>query len=184
MAETVEYIVRIVGLGGDDEEKKEKEKPSALASGLEGLQKAMHPVKTVLSHKKDEGAAAYFGKETAKGAINMLETITVTTVDRYFRLSEDYKSQNYLNNVMGNINRAKQLGSSALTGAIGGAQVGGVWGAIGGTLLGVVSTGIQQSLEYKNQLIEYKSALNTTRIDTAFRAERAGLYDGGKGTEN
>lgn len=184
MAETIEYVVKIVGLGGDDEDDKEKNKPNALASGLEGLKRAMHPVQTALSHKNNEGPVAYFGRETAKSAISLLETVTVTTVNRYFRLSEDYKSQNYLNNVMGNINRAKSVLNSTLTGAIGGAKVGGVPGAIGGVILGAATSAITQGLEYRNQTIEFKTALNATRIETAFRAERAGLYDGGKGTEN
>ena len=184
MAETVEYIVRIVGLGGDDEEKKEKEKPSALASGLEGLQKALHPIQNALKHNKDEKAGAYFGKEVAKNVIGTMEVVATTSINRYFRLSEDYKGQNYLNNIMGNINRAKQFASGTIAGAAAGAKVGGGIGAIAGAALGGTTTFVKQAIQFQNTVMEFKNSLNATRIETAFRAERAGLYDGGKGTEN
>ena len=183
MAETVEYVVRIVGLGGGEGDKEDK-KPSALTSGLEGLQKAMHPIQSFLKHDKDEGPGAYFGREMAKNFINTMEIVTTTTVNRYFQLSEDYKGQNYLNNVMGNISRIKQFGTSTIAGAIGGAKVGGAAGLVLGATIGGTTTFIKHAVEYQNNIKQFKMSLNATRIETAFRAERAGLYDGGKGTEN
>ena len=183
MAETVEYVVRIVGLGGDSEEE-EKTKKSGLVTGLEGLQKAMHPIQNALKHSKDESSGVFFGKEIAKSVISTIETTTTTSLNNYFRLSENYNCQNYLTNVMANINRAKGFGSSILTMSLAGAKVGGGYGALAGAIIGGTTTLINQSLQYQNTVIEYKTSLNATRIETSFRAERAGLYDGGKGTEN
>ena len=182
MAEIMgEYVVRVVGLGSEEEEKKPQK--NGLTSGLEGLKKAMNPIENFLKHKKGEGPKTYFGKEIAKNAISTLETVTNLTVNRYFRLSEDYKGQNYLNNVMRNINIVKNSTSSALTGAIAGSAFG-PGGAIVGGLVSGGSSIANQIIQYQNTIIEYKTALNATRVETAFRAERAGLYDGGKGTEN
>lgn len=187
MADTVEYVVRIVGLGGggdDTNESKQGEKNNGIPSGLDGLQAAMHPIQSILSHKKDESPNVYFGKEIAKNTISTLENVTTTSINRYFRMSEDYVAQNNLNNVMGNINRAKQLAGSTLSGAMSGAQVGGAPGAIIGATIGGVSAVANQVISYNNTIIEYKTALNATNIEKSFRAERAGLYDGGKDTEN
>lgn len=183
MADSVEYVVRIVGLGGGDDEDKTKKTKSALTTGLEGLQKAMHPIQSALSHKKGEDLSTYYGKEVAKNTIRTVETIVTTSVNRYFRLSEDYRGQNYMNNVMGNINRAKGFGDSVVAGAIAGSKFG-PFGAVIGTAVNGASTLIRDVINYQNQIADYKTSLNATRIETSFRAERAGLYDGGKGTEN
>lgn len=181
MADTVEYVVRIVGLGGNEEKEEEKKK---LSSGFEKVQQLMHPIQTALRHEKGEEPDVYFGKEIAKTAISSLESVTTTSINRYYRMSEDYIGQNYLNNVMSNINRTKQFAGSVLAGAMGGAKVGGALGAIAGGALGGTTNLINQAISYNNTIIEYKTSLNATRIETSFRAERAGLYDGGKGTEN
>lgn len=183
MAETVEYIVRIVGLGGDDDEKKEKEKPSALTSGLEGLQKALHPIDNALKHKKNETENMFYIKEATKNAISVAETGIQLTLNRYFKLSEDYKSQNYLNNVMSNVNRAKGFASSTISGAVAGAKFGPVGAVFGALISGTANIG-KQLIEWDNTLKNFYSSMNATRVETSFRARRAGLYDGGKGTEN
>lgn len=181
MAETVEYVVRIVGLGGDDEDKNKK--TDALSSGLKGLQKSMHPIQNALKHQKGESAKAAVGKEFAKNVINTTELLVVNSINRYFVMSEDYKNQNYLNNVMSNINKVKSFGGSMITGAIAG-SAGGPIGAIAGAALGGLASYTKMKVEYNNTLRSYKASLNATRVETSFRAERAGLYDGGKGTEN
>ena len=183
MADSVEYVVRIVGLGGGDDEDKTKKTKSALTTGLEGLQKAMHPIQSSLVHKKGDKIEDYFGIEVAKNGIRTLETVVTTTVNRYYKLSEDYRAQNYMNNVMGNINRVKSFGDSAVAGAIAGSKFGPV-GAVLGAAINGASTLIRDVINYQNQIADYKTSLNATRIETSFRAERAGLYDGGKGTEN
>lgn len=186
MADTVEYVVRIVGLGGggdDTNENKQGGKNNGIPSGLDGLQAAMHPIQSILSHKKDESPDVYFGKEIAKNTISTLENVTTTSINRYFRMSEDYVAQNNLNNVMGNINRAKQLAGSTLSGAMSGAKFG-PSGVIIGATIGGASAVANQVISYNNTIIEYKTALNATNIEKSFRAERAGLYDGGKDTEN
>lgn len=177
--------VKFSGLGSSDDEdseKKPKKTKSKLVTGLEGLQKALNP-QSFLEHNKNDDIKMYFGKEAANRAIDTLATVTEYSVSRYFRLSEDYKSENYLNNVMGNINRAKSFGLSAVGGAIAGAKFGPVGAGIGAVVSGA-TTIINQYISYQNQIANYEQSLNATRVETVFKAQRAGLYDGGKGTEN
>ena len=183
MAETVEYVVRIVGLGGSDEDKKEKEKPSALTSGLEGLQKALHPIQTLTKVNKDDSSFIMGAKQIAKAGINFLETEIPLGLNRYFKLSEDYKSQNYLSNVMNNINRTKGLATSVVGGTMTGAKAG-PWGAVIGAVVGGISNIGTQLISWNDKIANFNSSMNATRVETNFRAKRAGLYDGGKGTEN
>lgn len=185
MAEVIEYILRVKGLGGDDDEggggKKEE---SALTTGLEGLQKKMHPIRNALKHVKDESSNVYFLKEIGSNVMQATSDVVDISVNRYFRMSEDYKGQNYLNNVKRNIGRAKSFSNSILMGAIGGSKVAGAPGAIVGVAISGVSSLTSQIIQYQNSIASFKQSLNATRVQTAFQAERAGLYDGGRGTEN
>lgn len=178
MAETVEYIVRVKGLT-ESSEKSEDEKTSQKPSGFKKLQKAIHPLK----HSKDEGFVTYYGKEVAKNAISLGHQVVTLSVNRYFQLSEDYKGENYLNNVMGNINRVKSIGSSIVGGAMAGSTFGPLGIVVGAAVSGA-TTVIRQQIDFKNKVASFEQSLNATRVETAFRAQRAGLYDGGKGTEN
>ena len=188
MADTVEYVVRIVGLGGgedndDNEEKKGKEPDSGLSSGLNALQKALHPVSALTAHRKDESFAVYWQKEALKDSIDLVETSINYSLNRYYRMSEDYISQNYLSNISANINRAKSFASSSLSGALAGAHFG-TAGAIAGAIVGGTTNVLNQAIQYNNLVANFNASMNASRIETSFRARRAGLYDGGKGTEN
>lgn len=182
MADEVKYVVYIKGLVGGSKEDEDEPK-SSLTTGLGKIQKMMHPVQNLLKHHKEESSKGYFIREVAKNAISTLEVSTSISINRYFQMSENYKGQSYLNNVMSNINRTKNFGGGILTGAIGGSKFGPI-GAIMGSTISAVSTIVQQNAQWQNVKANFNQSMNATRIETAFRAERAGLYDGGKGTEN
>lgn len=182
MADSMEIVVVVKGLVG--EEKSESKSPSASPSGFDKLKKMSHPISSILSHNKGESSGAYFGKEVARNVINITTKTASLSVNRYFQLSEDYKGQNYLNNIMANINRAKSLGSSVLNGAESGALVGGAAGAAAGAVISGTFNLLNQSIDYQNRVWNYEVSLNATRSETTFKAKRAGLYDGGRGTEN
>ena len=180
------FVVEFKGLTSKSDEEstsKTKNTKSALTTGLEGLQKALSPIRTATAHTKDEPAGDYFLKEIGKNNIEMISNVADYSISRYFRLSEDYRSEYYLNNVMGNINRAKSFTMSTLSGAIRGSKFGPIGAAVGATI-SAATTGVNQWISYQKQIDSYEQSLNATRVETAFRAQRAGLYDGGKGTEN
>ena len=186
MADETKYIyVKFSGLtsSDDDEDKKEKKPKSSIATGLKGLQKAMHPIQTLTAHDKDEGTGVFFAKEIANKTIGSMESVVNYSVSRYFRLSEDYKSEYYLNNIMSNINRTKSFGMSVAGGGIAGSKFGPV-GAVAGMAISGATNAFNQYISYQNQIASYEQSLNATRVETSFKAQRAGLYDGGKGTEN
>lgn len=183
MADKVEYVVRIVGLGGEDESGEKKEdKTSSLSSGLKGLQKALTPVKSSIQALKSNPETYYIGEIAGTVITNVSNDISLS-VNRYFRLSEDYKNQNNLTNITSNINRAKSFGMSTLGTAMVGAKLG-VGGAVFGAIIGAASNIWTQRSQWNNTVANFNASMNATKVETEFRAKRAGLYDGGKGTEN
>lgn len=186
MAETVEYVVRVKGLVSslDSDFKEVPEPPSGVATGINGLRSAMHPIQTALRHHRGEGVETYLIKESADNALQLVTEATSLTLGRYFKLSEDYKNQNNLNNVMSNINKVKSFSGSILSGAaMGNAIVPGA-GAVVGAVIGGATNVAKQVIEWEDKKANFASSMNATRVETSFRAKRAGLYDGGKGTEN
>lgn len=192
--EKVEYVVRIVGLVDHSNDNKTtdnsntnsdtKEASNSLIGGIKNLNKILHPMQNAMSSAKASGnAAAYYGIQLANQTINNVENIVRTSINRYYQLSEDYKSQNYLSNSRAALGSMKSFGGSIVSGAIAGSTMGPI-GMVLGAALGATNVITGQVINYQNKMIEYKSAINTTNINTAFRAERAGLYDGGRGTEN
>ena len=186
-----EYILRITGLdgnGGGGGEKPDSEAPESenkkLASGIKGLQRALHPTNSLTSHKSEEAVGIYFGKEIAKNAIGTLAEAIQMSANRYFRLSEDYKSQNNLNNIARNISTVQGFGDSILSGAVGGATIGGPVGAAIGATINGSTFALRSAVRWNDTIANFNSSMNATRAQTDFSAARAGLYNGGRGTEN
>ena len=178
------YEIKISGLGGGDEEEKKEIKNKSEPNGLETISKALHPIKTVESYAKSSGnGPAYFALKTFENAVNLTTTAVKMDVNRYFQFSEDYKNQAYLNNIKNNIAKAKNLGSSIMSGAMVGATFGPV-GAGVGAAMGVITSSIDMIREYDILKANFESSLNATRISTTWQAQRAGLYNNGRGTEN
>lgn len=181
MAEILgEYIVRVTGFGEGNEK---EESVSGITSGLQGLQKAMHPIRTFTTHKKDESVAMLWVKESVKYTTELLGKAIPLELNRYFKLSEDYKSQNYLNNTIANIGKIKSFAGATISGAMTGSIIGPV-GAVIGAISGAANNIATQAIQWNNTVANFNASMNATRVETNFRAKRAGLYDGGKGTEN
>lgn len=194
MAEVAEYVVVIKGLINETPEEPAIEenttpapapapKKNTLTSSLQEIQKMLHPIQSALSHNKGEGKFAYFGKEIAQGVVSNTETAVTLTLNRYFRLSEDYKNENYLMNISQDISIVKSIAGSTLGGAIAGAKFGPV-GAVAGAVIGGGSTALNAVINWQNTKANFYATINATNTEQDFRAKRAGLYDGGRGTEN
>lgn len=187
MAEVVEYVVNIKGLIGDGSDSSKKEdsatKKSALTSDLEDVQKMLHPIQNALKHQRGESKNVYFGKEIAQSVISTTTTAVSLSLNRYFRLSEDYKSENYLNNISQNVSTVMSIAESTIGGAIAGSKFGPV-GAVAGGVISGSSSALNAVLNWENTKANFYATLNATNTEQEFRAKRAGLYDGGRGTEN
>ena len=88
-------------------------------------------------------------------------------------------SQNIYNNVKHSIQKSVQLFSTAKNVAI--------MAATGNYVGAAVTAGaaiINEGMQYYQRMSGYYQALNATNYQTGFSATRAGLVDGGRGTEN
>lgn len=118
---------------------------------------------------------------TAQATGQIVVEIAENSVNKYFQLSDDYISANYISNIKTNYSNVKSIASNALS------SYKSFGGGATGAAAAVVTAGItfaKQYVEYQNKMVEYKTALNATNIETEFRQQRAGLYNGGRGTEN
>lgn len=128
-----------------------------------------------LKPKEDLGStvlvnqAFNIAKNVVKGAIS-------TSLNQYFKFHEDYIGENIYNNAMTSINKVASLGATVAAGA----SVGGAAGAI------IAGAGyvVSDTISLWARLREYQAQLNATNFQTSYSRTRAGLVDGGKGTEN
>lgn len=192
MAEVAEYVVVIKGLINETPEEPTVEedttpapapKKNTLTPSLQKVQKMLHPIQNALSHNKGEDKFTYFGKEIAQGVVSNAETAVTLTLNRYFRLSEDYRNENYLMNISQDISIVKSIAGSTIGGAIGGSKFGPI-GAVAGGVIGGTSSALNAVINWQNTKANFYATINATNTEQDFRAKRAGLYDGGRGTEN
>lgn len=179
------YEIKISGLGGGSEEVEKKEgRKKAEPSGLESISKALHPIKTAESYAAKSGdGATYYALKAFENVVNITTNAVQMDVNRYFQFSEDYKNQAYLGNIKNNISKAKNLGTSIISGATMGSMFGPIGAGFGATM-GAITSSIDMIRSYDVLKANYESSLNATRISTAWQAQRAGLYNNGRGTEN
>ena len=128
---------------------------------------------------KEEIIKADAYKKAIKTIANSTVNVAEFSLNRYFTLSEDYMSQNIYNNVKHSIQKSVQLFSTAKNVAI--------MAATGNYVGAAVTAGaaiINEGMQYYQRMSGYYQALNATNYQTGFSATRAGLVDGGRGTEN
>ena len=106
----------------------------------------------------------------------MVEQSANLSMSRYFRMSENYLAEQEFENFKTSVGKVKNFGSAVIAGAI--------LGNVPGAVVGAAAFAVTEAISYKGRMSNYYSALNATKYGTEFGAERAGLYDGGKGTEN
>lgn len=175
----IEYVLRIPGL--EDVAKTLQIQNYANSTPLDKKQIAK-PTKVTsdaasLMHSTITEVASDVGK-------NIIFDSIKTSVNRYVSMSDDYVSSNYLTNVSSSLSTIISLGKTASSSFKTASAIG---GPILGGLIAAVNTSVElgkQQYEYSKKMVEYKTALNTTNIETEFRQQRAGLYNGNRGTEN
>ena len=185
-----EITITILGQGGTSSSKEREKTPSEIEQSK--AEKLQNP----LSSDGNIGIstiAGTFGKMAGLliyDEAQFLKTYALSEVNRYFSLTDDYISQNKLNELKTRINRFKTTSSASVSGALKGIAIGSSLGPIGqafGAVIGAVS-GVRRSVlearvERNVRKEQYDMQLNATNIQTNFMASRASLVNGGRGTE-
>lgn len=155
----------------------------------EKVQHQKSPAKRVLTTKEQlkndtlqiTKALGYYALGNAK---NLLMNGIELSLNRYYKMSENYLFENEVNNVKTGIGKAISLATAVYAGAkIGTIANPGVGSLIGGTI-GAVTYAFSETMSYQSKLSGYYTALNATKLQTEWGARRAGLYDDGRGTDN
>lgn len=126
--------------------------------------------------EKEKSMVPIIGSYLFNQSLNSIKQDANLALTRYFNLSENYLAQNDYQNIMTTINKASSFASAAGAGLF-------VAGPIGAAI-GVGAWGVGELISYQSRMSEYYRNLNAINFGTAWGQERAGLYDGGKGTEN
>lgn len=126
----------------------------------------------------------YIFNQAMQNAKQMTIRTIEANIDHYLALSEDYFAENTMAMAKGYINHLSSGASSIVGGAIAGAQIGGVYGAVAGAVIGTISWGVNEVITYQTKMSSFYRSLNASNVNLDYARRRAGLTDGGKGTEN
>ena len=173
-----EIIIKIQNSSGNKKNKEKKENKNE--DGTINLKSFLHPVKTAENAFNDSFPFGFYIYREAK---QNLSQIAKTAYNRYTTLSEDYKVGDRYSVITNNVGKAVSLVESAYMGAMVGSAAG-PWGALAGAAIGATSTIISHTISHYDKLSDYYSQLNMNDYRTEFGRVRAGLIDGGRGTEN
>lgn len=180
MAETRKITIEILDSESTGEEKHKKE-PDPNKQMAKTINKVIHPLNTAQNAVIAKVAILGYGLQQAKQLTTQAFTFNI---DRKLSLTENYLAQNEYNNFKTTISKAKSLIGTTGSGIVAGAQTGGVWGAVIGGVIGAATWGVGQYTENRANLSSYYQEINTTNYNSQFSRTRAGLVDGGRGTEN
>lgn len=164
---TIEIVEKISGGGGDGEETNKKKKKTEEEKKAEARQKAWKQI----------------GKNAFETAKQVVISGVENSLNRYYSLTENYMAQTTYANAKKAISAGISLGSSL----IGAAKVGMAAGPVGvgaSVVIAGVAWGFSQWVSNQNRMSSYYQSLNASNYQSDFSQIRAGLIDGGRGTEN
>lgn len=156
------------------------------------VNKLMHPMRSAKSGVVDavgnllgsKAARATTGVFTLVGnAAALALKLARTDLNRAFALKENYLAQNHMAAFSAEMDAAKSLATSLLSGAAVGFTTGGPLGAIIGGISGAATSAINLQLQKGETIERYNMQLNATNAQTEFSASRAALVNGSRGTE-
>lgn len=180
MADARKITIEIIGKTsdtGNNQAEKTTDPNGQLKKDLTAL---MHPIKTLESQTLGKSVLINQAYQQAKKAV---VSAVDMSLNRYYSMKEDYLSQTNYSNIMTSINKVSSAGTAIIGGAIAGAELG-PYGAVAGALIGSVGWGITEAISYQQRMSNAYQSLNTNNYSTNFGQVRAGLVNGGKGTEN
>lgn len=170
------------GLGSDNSgSNKGKKSMDKDSKGIiKALKVAFHPLNSLENITVGQHQSA---KYIADNLIDLVKRSIMFTLNRTYSLTEDYISQNSLNNFMNSMSKISGVGASIIAGA----SAGSAFGPIGTTIGMVAGLGISiasEDIAGRQTLQGYYSSLNAATYQTEFAMQRAGLINEGRGTEN
>ena len=148
---------------------------------LKALKVALRPIQSLEKVIVGDSQSAKYVVDLLKG----LATESVMfTLNRNYKLTEDYLSQNDLNNIQKTLGKAGSLASSIIAGATAGSAIFPGVGTAVGAAVGAVASIATEAISGASTLSEYYSNLNAASYQSGFSSRRAGLTNEGRGTEN
>lgn len=140
--------------------------------------------KEILKQVQNSSAFGYGIVQISKSVVNIASDLAEINFSRYTRLSEDYMANNSISLVKSAVSQVTGFASSIISGAMSGAAVGGPVGAVIGATVSASTYGIKSWIQTKEAESKFYQTLNASKSQSAFSLQRAGLTDGGRGTEN
>ena len=137
----------------------------------------------VLNKIKQSSIAGFAAVELGKKVADTMLTLAENNFSRYTRLSEDYMANNARQFVNTSINQVKSFVGSVGSSAASGMMFGPAGIAIGAVIGGAANIA-NNFIETKEAESRFYQSINASKAQSAFSMQRAGLTDGGRGTEN
>ena len=150
-------------------------------SALKALKVALKPIQTLEKVVVGDSQSSKYIYDLMKGLAT--ESI-IFTMNRQYRLTEDYLSQNELNNIQKTLGKAGSMASSVISGAAAGSAIFPGVGTVIGAAVGAAASIATEAISGASTLSNYYSNLNAASYQSGFSARRAGLTNEGRGTEN
>ena len=139
--------------------------------------------KEIIKQIQGSSVFGYGVVQLAKNAVSVVSDLAEINFSRYTRLSEDYMANNSISLVKSAVSQVTGFASSIISGAMAGSAAGPI-GAVIGATINASTYGIKSWIQTKEAESKFYQTLNASRSQSAFSLQRAGLTDGGRGTEN
>ena len=163
--------------------KKKPIKDRALSS-IFSMENLLHSKpKEILKQIQNSSAFGYGLVQISKSAVNIASDLAEINFSRYTRLSEDYMANNSISLVKSAVSQVTVFASSIISVAMAGSAAGPI-GAVIGATINASTYGIKSWIQTKEAESKFYQTLNASKSQSAFSLQRAGLTDGGRGTEN
>lgn len=180
MADTRKITIEIKSENNSTPNNQAKNEKSSDGSLTKTLETLLHPIQSIEKATLGKNVLVYQAYNQAKSQV---ATSIEITLNKRFTLKEDYMAQNTYNVIKSEISKTTSAYASVIGGAIIGSKLGGVGAIIGGAI-GGIGYGISSVISYQNTLSSYNQSLNASNYAISFARTRAGLTNGGRGTEN
>lgn len=140
--------------------------------------------KEILRQIQSKSIFGYGAVQAAKSVVSVVSDLAEINFSRYTRLSEDYMANNSISLVKNAVGQVTSFVSSVGSAAMAGAAVGGLPGAVVSSAIAAATYGVSSWVQTKEAESKFYQTLNASKSQSAFSLQRAGLTDGGRGTEN
>ena len=140
--------------------------------------------KEILRQIQSKSIYGYGAVQAVKSVVSVVSDLAEINFSRYTRLSEDYMANNSVSLVKSAVGQVTSFVSSVGSAAMAGAAVGSLPGAVASSAMAVATYGVKSWIQTKEAESKFYQTLNASRSQSAFSLQRAGLTDGGRGTEN